>query len=92
MPYRRWRIWPITRFVLSPSVATTALAPPATRLLENLPVHAVPDDEAALPCTEARERVLVLVDAGHLPALPASSFATAEPTRPQPMITAFTDA
>ena len=32
-------------------------------LLEDVPVHAVPDDEAALPGAEPRERVLVLVDA-----------------------------
>ena len=54
---------------LSPSVETTAavrvLAP---RRLEDVLVHPVPDDEAALPGAEPRERVLVLVDARHVPA------------------------
>ena len=39
------------------------------RLLEDLLVHPVADDEAALPGAEARERLLVLVDARHVPAL-----------------------
>ena len=76
-------------FELSPSVATTAAsASIGAGLLEDVLVHPVADDEAALPGAEARERVLVLVDARDVPPLRASFFATAEPTRPQPMITA----
>ena len=50
-----------------------------------------PDDEPARPVlSEPRERLLVLVDRGHVPAdLAASFFAIAEPTRPQPMTIAF---
>ena len=38
-------------------------------LLEHDQVHAVADDEAAAPLAESRERPLVLVDAGDVPAL-----------------------
>ena len=57
-------------FELSPSVATTAASRlDGARLLEDVLVHPVPDDEAALPGAEAREGVLVLVDARDVPAL-----------------------
>ena len=60
------------------------------RLAQQVGVHAVADDEAAAPVlAEPRERVLVLVDDGHVPALLWRWSAIVEPTRPQPMTSAF---
>ena len=77
---------------MSPSVATTAASASA--------IPARSSTSMSIPCpttkpprqrAEPRERVLVLVDARSRPSRrAASSFATDEPTRPQPMITAFT--
>ena len=75
--------WPITRFVLSPSVVTTtasASSMPASR--SSVEVHAVADEEPAGPVVaEPPERVLVLVDDGHVPAR-AAQLAARRPSRP----------
>ena len=61
----------MTMFVLSPFVATTAAsASGSARAFENGHVHPVADDEPAAPArAEPNERVLVLVDDRHVPAV-----------------------
>ena len=65
-----WAPGAITMFVLSPSVVTTtasASSIPASR--SSVQIHAVADEEPAGPVVaESPERVLVLVDDGHVPA------------------------
>ena len=77
--------------MLSPDVATTAASAcsiPARS--ERLRLHRMADDEAALPVlAEASERLLVLVDGGHVPTVGGELQGTADPTRPQPITTAF---
>ena len=91
MPKRFWATWPMTMFVLSPSVATTtASASSIPACAQEVGVHAVADEECARPVVaETREGVLVLVDDGHVPASSRSWSAMVEPTLPQPMISAF---
>ena len=62
--------WPMTMFVLSPSVeTTTASASSMPAVAEHVDVHPVADDEAARPVlAEARERLFLLVDRRDVPA------------------------
>ena len=92
MPNRFCATWPITMFVLSPSVATTtASASSMPGLAQDVGVHAVPDDEPAGPVVaEPAERLLVLVDGGHVPPFAVELEREVEPTRPQPITIAFT--
>ena len=71
MPKRFCATWPITMFVLSPSVATTTASassiPASRRRSASIPW---PTTKRAGPVlAEPRERVLVLVDDRHVPAL-----------------------
>ena len=59
-------------------------------LAQHVGVHAVPHDEAARPVlAESLERLLLLVDGADVQPSACNAFALAEPTRPQPMTTAF---
>ena len=89
---RCWATWPITRFVLSPFVATTtasASSMPASR--RSVDVHAVTEHEAAGPMVaKPAERLFLLVDRRSHPTLRVELEGEVEPTRPQPMTSAFT--
>ena len=71
MPYRFCATCATTRFVLSPSVATTTASASSIPASRSTPVvHPVTDDEAAAPVDpEPGERLFLLVDRDHVPAL-----------------------
>ena len=64
--------------------------PSRARALEHLDIHPVADDEATAPFAEPRERASSSSTHVTSQPSPASSFATADPTRPHPTTTTFT--
>ena len=87
---RRWITCAITRFELSPSVATTtapaSLMPASSRTSTSIPCPTMKP-----PCQAPRRASAVSSSSMQVTSHPssASSSATSEPTRPQPTITAF---
>src|SRR5690242_8075946 len=92
MPYRLWRTCPITRFVLSPSVDTTAAsassAPARASTVASRPwPRTNPPRQPAPRRSNASSLSSTAVTSQPSPTSP---FATAAPVLPQPMTRAFT--
>ena len=91
-PNRFCAIWPITMFVLSPSVATTTASassmPASRRSVVSMPWPTMNPPAQSSPSRPSASSLLV-DDVPPSP-LAASSIATVEPTRPQPMTITFT--
>ena len=88
MPKRFCATWPMTMFVLSPSSRRRPRRRPRCRPRAGARRPSRGRRRSRRPAlAEPRERLLLLVDGGHVPAVLGQLQATAEPTRPQPITT-----